>query len=235
MEVHSQDMSAQLKTLEAQLESKLAMFSVLVAKVSGDVEGGGGGMTVVGGHEERALSNDIDHDLSEMNRSISMLRNSGDTSSRRDFVLRRYENIYSEYMGEYAKLSGRLRKAKETSELFQYKDSQGRNASARGDDGKKGGGDSATDKLLRERSGIANSMKGVSDALAQAYEAKDALFSQRGSLVGAQGGLSGMIRKMPTFGKLIDRVAKKRDKETLILASLIAALIVFTLWWVFMR
>lgn len=224
------DVSGHLKRLEVGLESKLAMFSGLAAKMSGDVEGGAGGY---GGHEERSLSRDIDRDLSDMNRNISLLRNDGDTTSKKDFVLRRYENIYSEYMGEYAKLSGRLQKAKETSELFQYKDSQGRTASAVGKDG--GGENSATDKLLRERGGIASSLKGVNDVIAQAYEVKESLFSQRSSLGGAQGGLTGMIRAVPSFNKLIERVSKKKDRETMILGSLVGVLIIFTIWWMFMR
>lgn len=225
------EVSARLKTLEVTLESKLAMFSGLVAKMSGDVEGCGG----YGGHEERSLSRDIDRDLSEMNRNVSLMRNDGDASTRRDFVLRRYENIYNEYMGEYAKLSGRLAKAKETSELFQYNDGQGRTASALGNGGADAGRDSSTDKLLRERSGIAGSLKGVTDVIAQAYEVKDSLLNQRGSLGGAQGGLSGIVRAVPSFNKLIERVAKKKDKETMILGSLIGCLAIFTIWWIFMR
>ena len=229
------DVSSKLKSLEARLESKLAMFSGLASKMSGDIEGGAsiGGY---GGHEERSLSRDIDRDLSDMNHNISLLRNDGDSTSKKDFLLRRYENIYSEYMSEYAKLSGRLQRAKETSELFQYKDSQGRTASAVGKvgDGSRGE-NSATEKLLRERGGIASSLKGVTDVIAQAYEVKESLLSQRGSLGGAQGGLTGIIRAVPSFNKLIERVSRKKDRETMILASLIGVLTIFTIWWLFMR
>ena len=166
------DISTRLKVLENQLESKIAIFGGMVAKASGDLEGGSSATS--GG----TLSADIDNDLNEMNNCISLMRNDGDSTSRHDFVLRRYENVYSDYMAEYAKLSSRLQKAKETSDLFQYKDRQGRSQAVSSDGS--GEGVSATDKLLRERSSIAGSLKGVNEVIAQAYEAKDTLFSQRG-------------------------------------------------------
>ena len=138
-------------------------------------------------------------------------------------------------MGEYAKLNERLQKAKEASELFQYKDGQGRTAAVHGNMGTDVGRESSTDKLLRERSGIASSMKGINDVIAHAYEVKDSLLNQRSSLSGAHGGLTGIIRGVPNFNKLIERVTKKKDKETIILGSLIGILAIFTIWWVFMR
>jgi len=228
----SLDTSNRLKTLEAQLESKLAIFGGLLAKTSGDVESGAG--SVPGGLEERSLSTDIDNDLSEMNKNISLMRNDGDSTSRHDFVLRRFENVYSDYCAEYAKLSSRLQKARDTSDLFQYKDGQGRNQTAIGGSGSNENS-SATDKLLRERSGIASSLKGVNEVISQAYEAKDSLFSQRSSLGGAQQGLMGMVRAVPTFNRLISAVSKKKDRENLIIAAFVSVLAIFTIWWVFMR
>ena len=222
----SEDLSIRLKSIEAGLESKLAIFGGVVAKASGDLEGGA---SSTGG----TLSTDIDNDLNEMNRTISLMRNDGHTDSRSNFVLRRFENVYSDYMSEYAKLSSRLQKARETSDLFQYKDGQGRAQTASG--GGSGEGGNATDKLLRERSGISNSLKGVNEVIAQAYEAKDSLFSQRGALGGASQGLLGMVRSVPTFNKLVGALSKKKDRENLIVAVLISVLAIFTIWWVLLR
>ena len=227
MSSSSTDTLTQLKLLENQLESKLAIFGGMVAKASGDLEGGS---TVTSGS---TLSADIDNDLNDMNKSISMMRNDGDSTTRHDFVLRRYESIYSDYMAEYAKLSSRLQRAKETNELFQYKDRQGRTQAANSYGPDEGG--NATDKLLRERSSIAGSLKGVNEVISQAYEAKDALFNQRGVLSGASQGLLGMIRSVPTFNKLINAMSKKKDKENLIVAALISVLAIFTIWWVLLR
>ena len=221
------DISTRLKVLENQLESKIAIFGGMVAKASGDLEGGSSATS--GG----TLSADIDNDLNEMNNCISLMRNDGDSTSRHDFVLRRYENVYSDYMAEYAKLSSRLQKAKETSDLFQYKDRQGRSQAVSSDGS--GEGVSATDKLLRERSSIAGSLKGVNEVIAQAYEAKDTLFSQRGVLGGASQGLLGMVRSVPTFNKLVGALSKKKERENLIVAALISVLAIFTIWWVLLR
>jgi hypothetical protein len=94
---------------------------------------------------------------------------------------------------------------------------------------------SATDKLLRERSSIAGSLKGVNEVIAQAYEAKDTLFSQRGVLGGASQGLLGMVRSVPTFNKLVGALSKKKERENLIVAALISVLAIFTIWWVLLR
>ena len=52
--------------------------------------------------------------------------------------------------------------------------------------------DSAVAKLLRERSSIAASMRSINEVIAQAFETRSTLSNQRGTLSGANSGLSGL-------------------------------------------
>jgi hypothetical protein len=102
--------------------------------------------------------------------------------------------------------------------------------------GSGGAGDaSISDRLLRERSGISSSMRGMSDVLGQAMEAKSALLGQRGMMGGASTGLATMFRKMPSFSKMVDSVSRKKNRDNAIVAAVVGCLLLFTLWWLFLR
>ena len=94
---------------------------------------------------------------------------------------------------------------------------------------------SATSKLLRERSGITNNMKGVNDVLESAYEAKSLLMSQRNTMSTTWTGLSGMMKNVPSFNQMINKITSKKHRENVIVYAVIAVLICFSLWWMFMR
>ena len=95
--------------------------------------------------------------------------------------------------------------------------------------------DSATQRLLRERSGISNSIRGVNTVLAQASEAKDTLLGQRSSIGGASVNLSSLTRRIPGVGKLMDALSKKKSRENTIIGVFIGILVCFSMWWLFLR
>ena len=65
----------------------------------------------------------------------------------------------------------------------------------------------------------------------QAFETRNTLGSQRSSLAGANSGLAGIASNIPSFGRLIDGIQRKKYKESLVVALFVAVLICFTLWW----
>lgn len=66
----------------------------------------------------------------------------------------------------------------------------------------------------------------------QAFETKNSLVAQKGTLGNATGGLGGLSSNVPGIGKLIDGISKKKYRETIIVALAVSVLICFTIWLV---
>jgi uncharacterized membrane protein YidH (DUF202 family) len=58
---------------------------------------------------------------------------------------------------------------------------------------------------------------------------------QRSSLVGSSGGLGTLSAGVPSFNRLIDGIQRKKLRESLAIALLVALLICLTIWWLFLR
>ena len=218
------------KALEARLESRIQMFVTYAANVDNDIEGGGkggggGGAGAEGGSQEQSLSRDIDMDLNEMSECVNTMRSAA-TSNNHHEVVKRYHEVHFDYNSEYQHVMSTLRGKRESAALFQGSSRSG----AAPDES-----DSHTEKLLRERSGIANSMKSVDEVIAQAFDAKSSLLGQRSTIGGASTGLASMFKNMPSFSKMVDSISKKKNRENMIIALVLGILLFFTLWWMFLR
>jgi Golgi SNAP receptor complex protein 1 len=95
--------------------------------------------------------------------------------------------------------------------------------------------DSSVAKLLRERSSIAQSMRSINDVINQAFETKNSLTGQRHTLGGAAGGLKGLVANVPVFNRLLDGIQKKKSREQIVVSIVVGSLIIFTLWYLFLR
>lgn len=95
--------------------------------------------------------------------------------------------------------------------------------------------DSSVAKLLREKMSIAASMKSINEVISQAFETKSSLNSQRNMLGRATSGLTNISSNVPGIGQLIDGIQKKKFRETIIVTLVVASLLCFTIWWIFLR
>jgi len=95
------------------------------------------------------------------------------------------------------------------------------------------GKDSSMTKLLREKMSIAASMKSINEVISQAFETKNSLVAQKGTLGNATSGLGGLSSNVPGIGKLIDGISKKKYRETIIVGLAVSVLICFTIWCAF--
>ncbi len=57
---------------------------------------------------------------------------------------------------------------------------------------------------------------------------------QRNSLANASGGLGNLSNSVPGIGRLIEGIQKKKYRETLIIGVVVAILVCFTIWYVFL-
>lgn len=224
------------KFLESRLEGYVSKFSSISQKINADLlcdeEN-----PLMDDHnsEEQELRNDIEKDLNELATSISDMKkcnidNNNSSSSglgskhMQDALIKRYSEIHYDYTNEFRNTLTAINRKRESMELF--------NSSKKSNNDEQ---DSSVAKLLRERSGIAASMKSINDVIAQAFDTKNALSSQRSTLSNARGGLSSLAASVPGIGGLIDGIQRKKNKDNIILAIVIAILVIFTLWWVFLR
>jgi len=214
------------KALEARLENRVQSYSSLAQRINADLTCDEENPLIESG-EEQSLSSGIENDLAELSECINSMRTAtqeGSSGTHEDVLVRRYHEIHFDYSTEFKNTSASVHRKRESMDLF--------NGSKRlqGNDG-----DTATDKLLRERSNIAASMRSINDVISQAFDAKNSLLGQRSSLGGANSSLSSITANVPSFNRLIEGISRKKFKETMIVGVFCAVLLCFTIWWLFLR
>ena len=184
---------------------------------------------LIDNQDEQELSTDVERDLTELATCISNMRdyasaqNSGSRHTQ-EALIKRYNEIHYDYSTEFKNTLNAVNRKRENMELFHSSKSTPMEEQ-----------DSSMAKLLRERSGIAASMKSINDVISQAFDTKSALGSQRTLLSGAGSGLSSLSTSMPSFNRLIDGIQRKKYRESFILAVVVGVLVCFSLWWVLLR
>ena len=175
--------------------------------------------------EEAALSKDIHRTMSTMTELINtkMAPAAERTGrSQHSLLVKRYREILFDCGADFNKTSAAVTRRREAMELF-----RGANTI------QSEGGDPAMEQLLRERNAIDNSMKSASSVLNQAASVRSELRSQGASLRGVSGTMATIAGNIPGVNALIERIRKKRQQDDRIVSGVVAACILFTLWYLF--
>jgi Golgi SNAP receptor complex protein 1 len=93
--------------------------------------------------------------------------------------------------------------------------------------------DPAMEHLLRERNHIHNSLNSASAVVAQASEVRSDLRNQGLSLGRVQSTMGRIMGNIPGINTLVENIRRKRSKDDMIVAGVIASCILFTLWYLF--
>ena len=214
---------ARAKLLEARLEKKVQNYSSIAQRINADFlcdeEN-----PLIEDSDEQMLAGEIERDLTELNDCIQGMRQQHHLTNHQEVMVKRYHEIHFDYSTEFKSTSSTVQRKRESMELFQS------SKNLHSDDQ-----DSSVAKLLRERSSIAASMRSINDVISQAFETKSSLMSQRGTIIGSSGGLTNLGANVPSFGRLIDNIQRKKSMESTVIAIIIALLVCFTVWWVFLR
>ena len=97
---------------------------------------------------------------------------------------------------------------------------------------KNGRGDhSDVEHLLRERNSIHNSSSMIEQSLQQAEETRLALDRQKKMLLKGSSNLDQLLGMFPAANNFINKIRNKKNRDQLILASVIAACLLFCVWW----
>ena len=140
-------------------------------------------------------------------------------------LVKRYREILFDCGADFNKTSAAVARRREAKELFRGASSA---ASSAG-----GGPNPEMEQLLRERNAIDNSMKSANSVLNQAASVRSELRSQGASLRGVSGTMATIAGNIPGLNGLIDKIRKKRQQDDRVVSGVVAACILFTLWYLF--
>lgn len=173
--------------------------------------------------EEATLQQEIQRLLSHLQDLITGRLLQASRSPSQKAVVNRYREILLDLRGELEKSRQTVRRAAERRELL-----QGSSATTI-----QSGHDPAMDHLLRERGHIQNSMNLASGVLDQAEAVRTDLRFQGRSLRNTQGLLGALTTNIPGLNTLVEQIRRKRSRDDMIVAGVIASCILFTLWYLF--
>ena len=149
--------------------------------------------------------------------------NGGEYRDARTHTLQRHREVLSEYAGE-------LRRLRRDAEDEAGRDALLGGASRRGGSGGGGGDDESMEaRLIRERARIAGSTSAVDDLIGVAQNTARELFAQRGILSNAGNKLIAIGSKFPAVNNLLLAIKRKKNKDAVILAAVVAACTIFVL------
>lgn len=167
--------------------------------------------------EERAMSASASVSTTTNAGSV----NGGEYRDARTHTLQRHREVLSEYAGE-------LRRLRRDAEDEAGRDALLGGASRRGGGGGGGGDDESMEaRLIRERARVAGSTSAVDDIIGVAQNTARELFAQRGALQNAGAKLMSMTNRVPVLNNLILAIKKKKNKDAVILAAVVAACTTF--------
>lgn len=219
-------LNRQAKRLESRLDIIIQSYTSVSQSISSDRNDEESGICET--DKERDLSIEIDHSLKEFQDCISKMKSStssehSSSSGQREGLVKRYTEICYDYNNEFKNASNVINRKRESMQLFHSRRNKKDDSLDR---------DGPFANLLRERSSISNSMRGINDLLSNAMDAKTSLLGQRQSLTGASSGLRGLLANVPSFNKLIDGIRRKKYRDHLILSVVIGILCCFCLYYV---
>lgn len=177
--------------------------------------------------EEATLRNDIQRTLSALSDLIqTRLAPAAERSSKsqHQLLVKRYREILFDLTGDFQKTSAQFTRKKEQLELFAGADTGGSGGNEQ---------DEGMQQLMRERGHINNSLSASAAVINQASEIHSDLRTQGMSLRGVQGTIIRITSNIPGLNRLVENIRRRRSMDDMIVSGVIAACILFTLWYLF--
>jgi golgi SNAP receptor complex member 1 len=176
--------------------------------------------------EEELLKLEIQRLLQQLQDLISFKMSPAAERSNKSqhlLLIKRYREILFDLTSDFSKSQQMWTRKREQMELF-----SGANTSQQQQQQ-----DPAMEHLLRERNHIQNSLTASSSVIHQAMEIHSDLRQQGGSLRGVSGMIGTMTQTIPGLNRLVENIRRKKSRDDVIVAGVIAMCILFTLWYVF--
>ena len=182
-----------------------------------------GSSPAVSWDEETSVQQEIQRLLNHLQDLISGRLTQAARNPSQHAVVGRYRDIMMDLRSDFEKSQQTVRRAAERRELLQ-------GSSATSVDS---GNDPATEHLLRERNHIQNSMNSINNVVGQAEAVGHDLRYQSRSLRNTQSLIGQITGNIPGLNTLVEQIRRKRSRDDVIVAGVIAVCVVFTLWYMF--
>ncbi|XP_078446141.1 golgi snare 12 [Wolffia australiana] len=206
--------------IERDLDVKLSSYAKLGSRSYAFVDADGRSWKSMEMEIQSALEK-----LLDINDSMSRCAASAGPTTSVTQKLARHRDILHEFTQEFKRTKGNLNSMREHAELL---------ISVRDEinETKASGSMSPRINLLRERAAIHGSIAQVDEVINQAQGTRTVLASQKGMLTDVQGKVKQLSDKFPIIRGLLGAIKRKRSRDTLILAAVIAACTLFLIiYW----
>ncbi|KAF9188661.1 hypothetical protein BGZ51_000400 [Haplosporangium sp. Z 767] len=197
--------------------------------------GAGQSTSVTGTWQE--LETNIEDLLEKLSRLVDAMSQHLDTQTQTNgqaplsmvHVLQKHRDILHDNTKEYRKTRQNVRAAKDHAQLLS---SVQNDINTFRNGGASGGGMSASDHLLNERSRIDGSHLLADSALEQAYATRDDLDRQRTTLLSVNQRINNVATQLPGVGQLIGKIQTRKNRDNVILSCVIGSCVVGVLYFV---
>ncbi|KAK1376328.1 Golgi SNAP receptor complex member 1 [Heracleum sosnowskyi] len=221
-----EELRKEARKIEGDLDVKLSSYAKLGARYtqSGYVDT----TSPTGGSGRSWKSTEMEiqsllEKLLDVNDSMSRCAASSAPTTSVTQKLARHRDILHEFSQEFRRIKGNITSMKEHAELL---------SSVREDISEYKASGSPRMQLLRERAAIHGSISHMDEVISQAQTTRSVLGSQRAMFGDVQGKVKQLGEKFPIVRGLIGSIRRKRSRDTLILAAVIAACTLFLIiYW----
>uniref|UniRef100_A0A060T1L7 Golgi SNAP receptor complex member 1 n=1 Tax=Blastobotrys adeninivorans TaxID=409370 RepID=A0A060T1L7_BLAAD len=208
---------SQARALETKTESLLSDLSSFVQSVSSSATA-----------EEVKTNKEIEDTLASREEVIATLTRAVDSDAHAPATklhqLQRHKEVLQEHKAEFRRIKASLQQERNRTNLLTSVRSDIDSYRARSSTP---GGQNEAEYMLNERSRIDNSHNLADTLLSQAYETRDDFVRQRASLANIQRRVFSTASHIPGLNTVISKINTRKKRDSVILALLIAACILF--------
>ncbi|CAL2241216.1 unnamed protein product [Prunus armeniaca] len=223
-----EELRREARKIEGDLDVKLSSYAKLGARFTqgGYVESGS--PSVGTSRSWKSMEMEIQsllEKLLDINDSMSRCAASATPATSVTQKLARHRDILHEFTQEFRRIKGNINSLREHAELL---------TSVRDDisEYKASGSMSPRMQILRERAAIHGSVSHIDEVISQAQTTRAVLGSQRALFGDVQGKVKNLSDKFPIIRGLLGSIRRRRSRDTLILAAVIAACTLFLIiYW----
>ncbi|KAL7693244.1 putative golgi SNAP receptor complex, subunit 1 [Plasmopara halstedii] len=171
---------------------------------------------------ERKLMLDIENGLSKLSDTIDEMTVVVNKSSikAQDAILKRYREIYFDLNTKFRRSMSSLQEKRDAQSLFGDRVYSGVPE------------DAEMNSLLNERRTVDSTRSMTSIVIEQAMATKNALENQRRYFTSSRGKVSTVASSFTGINTLVEQIRRKKMRNNIIIAVVIAGCTCFTLWWV---
>ncbi|KAK9757833.1 hypothetical protein RND81_01G189100 [Saponaria officinalis] len=216
------------RKIEGDLDVKLSSYAKLGARFNQGYGDAGSPTVSPSSRSWKSMEMEIQsllEKLVDINDSMSRCAASAVPTTSVTQKLARHRDILHEFTQEFRRIKGNINSMREHAELL---------SSVRDDisEYKASGSMSPKMQLLRERAAIHGSISQIDEVISQAQAARSVLGSQRAFFGDVGGKVKRLSEKFPVIRGLLGSIRRKRSRDTLILAAVIAACTLFLIiYW----